>query len=215
MTEMHDLAALSGGGTADRQATLPAPLRELHQRVLRHFLVTGAAPTMACLREAAGFLGLDVGDAVTTLANADLVHTDDHQITVAYPFSGTPTPHVVAVNGCSTVHAMCAIDALGVPPMTGRDGTITSADVYTGARVHVEHHAGQWYFTPEDVAILMAQTGQDGPSSCCTCPHINFHISPLTATAYLAARPDLHGVALDQRRAIALATHLFGPLLRQ
>ena len=53
-----------------------------------------------------------------TLARDDLVHTDrDGEITVAYPFSGRPTGYLVRFEGGHEVHAMCAIDALGIAPM--------------------------------------------------------------------------------------------------
>jgi len=47
------------------------------------------------------------------------VHTDrEWEITVAYPFSGRTTDHVVRFEGCGhEVYAMCAIDALGIAPM--------------------------------------------------------------------------------------------------
>ena len=38
---------------------------------------------------------------------------------VAYPFSGRPTPHRVRFADGHEVHAMCALDALGVAPMFG------------------------------------------------------------------------------------------------
>jgi hypothetical protein len=48
------------------------------------------------------------------------VHTAlDGQIDIAYPFSRQPTGHIVRLTGHPPVAAMCAIDALGIPLMTG------------------------------------------------------------------------------------------------
>jgi hypothetical protein len=40
-------------------------------------------------------------------------------VAVGYPFSRTPTRHRVQLAGTPPVWAMCAIDALGIPQMTG------------------------------------------------------------------------------------------------
>lgn len=53
-------------------------------------------------------------------------------VAAAYPFSGIPTPHRVALDGLPAVFAMCAIDALGLPAMAGRNGRITSANPADG-----------------------------------------------------------------------------------
>ena len=56
----------------------------------------------------------------------------DGQIEVAYPFSRRSTGHTVHLTGHLPVAAMCAIDALGIPLMTGADGVIDSTDPTTG-----------------------------------------------------------------------------------
>ena len=66
------------------------------------------------------------------LAAVDAVHVVNGVVAVAYPFSGTPTPHRVELDGLPAVYAMCAIDALGLPFMASRDGRITSADPHDG-----------------------------------------------------------------------------------
>jgi hypothetical protein len=43
-------------------------------------------------------------------------------IRAAYPFSATQTPHRVRIAGGAEVWSMCAIDALGIPAMLGREG---------------------------------------------------------------------------------------------
>src|SRR6266568_8658416 len=127
MTDLSDLTRFTSGSIAGRAERLPGPLRDLHRAVLRRFLATGAAPTARWLRQAAADAGLDAS-AADALAAADAVHVANGIVAVAYPFSGTPTPHRVALDGLPAVYAMCAIDALGLPAMAGRDGQITSAD---------------------------------------------------------------------------------------
>lgn len=205
---------LAAGGTSDRQAGLPPLERALHRRVLRRFLESGQAPTAEWFDAAATECGLDALGAKEALARADLVHFAGGRVSVSYPFSGVPTRHVVSIDGFRTVHAMCAVDALGMIPMTDSPGVIDSADAWSGEPVRVVYRAGEWHFTPRGTVMLVAVTDSGDTSSCCTCPYINFHASTTSAEAFLAVNPALTGGVLDQGEAIALGKRLFGPLLR-
>jgi hypothetical protein len=203
-------------GTATRQANLPPGLRAMHQAVLTAFLNTGAAPTAEHLVELAGWLGLPPAEATARLAAADLVHLDrSGAATVAYPFSGTPTRHRVELPGRPPVWAMCAVDALGLPRMTGQNAQITSTDPHTGDPIRVEVVGATWAWRPTAAVVLLGCTRTaDGPRSCCTCPHINFHVDHAHAAAYLADHPELAGQIVDQITAVDIAGRTFGPLLR-
>ena len=103
---------------------------------MRQFLQTGTPPAVAWITGTATALGLD-GTALADLEAADLVRTADGIVTVAYPFSGTPTRQRVELDGFPAVYAMCAIDALGVPAMAGRDGKITATDPRDLSLIHI------------------------------------------------------------------------------
>ena len=63
----------------------------------------------------------DPRDALRQLAADDLIALDGRDTLVAaYPFSPTPTAHVVS-RGDVRAFEMCAIDALGIPFMLDRD----------------------------------------------------------------------------------------------
>lgn len=146
-------------GVAARQAGLPAAVRELHRWVLRVFLAAGQAPH----RDDVPVGGAGRDDAFGALGDVDLVHLDtDGHIAVAYPFSGRPTGHTVRLDGGPVLHAMCAIDALGIPLMTGRDGVIVSADPGDGHPIHIERRGETWRWTPEGTAVLLAQSSGRG-----------------------------------------------------
>jgi alkylmercury lyase len=208
-------------GTASRQAALPAPVRDLHRAVLRRFLDAGTAPDLSWLRQAARELGL--GDsAVAGLEAADLVHLDGGVVAVAYPFSGTPTRQQVELDGFPAVYAMCAIDALGIPAMTGRDGRIAAADPRDGTPVVVSVKGaggtdeGTWTWTPAGSVVVSGQLrdcGTDCASWEVMCPNTTFHASRDSARAYLAARSDLDGHVLDQDAAVETGRRFFGSLL--
>jgi hypothetical protein len=196
-------------GTGARQAALPPPLRHLHQAVLRHFLDTGEPPTREWLQSRAGA----TDDALAALSAADLVHLAGGVVAVAYPFSGVPRGHRVELDGGPAVWAMCAIDALGIPQLAGRDATITAADPADGRAVRVTVRGGEWTWTPPSTVVLMASTRDDGPSASCTCGYVNFYSQAEQARADLDARPDLVGQVLDQPTAVDLADAVFGSLL--
>jgi len=120
------------GGVAARLSSVPADVRQLHREVLRAFLATGRSPHPDDLPLTAG---IDRDAAFEQLADLDVVRLGaDGHVLVAYPFSGEPTGHSVHLDddgggGAGPVlHAMCAIDALGIPLMTGLDGVIESTD---------------------------------------------------------------------------------------
>ncbi|MBO0815146.1 MAG: hypothetical protein J2P30_08370, partial [Actinobacteria bacterium] len=113
------------------------------------------------VRLAAAALGL--GDsAVAELKDADLVHSDGRVVTVAYPFSGRPTRQQVELDVFPAVYAMCAIDALGIPVMAGRDARIAATDPRDGATVVVSVRGGRWRWTPSGAVVIFARTADCG-----------------------------------------------------
>src|SRR5215469_7060999 len=167
MTDLTDLTRFTDGSIAGRQERLPGPLRDLHRAVLRRFLETGTPPTARWLRQDAADAGLDAS-AVDELAAADAVHLVNGVVAVAYPFSGTPTPHRVELDGLPAVYAMCAIDALGLPAMTGRDGP----PIVIAAR------GGAWSWAPAGTVVVAGRAtdcGTECGSFEVMCPHTVFH----------------------------------------
>jgi alkylmercury lyase len=215
MTDLTDLTRFTSGSIAGRQQRLPGPLRELHRAVLRRFLTTGAPPTVRWLRHAAADAGLDA-PAVDELAAADAVHVVNGVVAVAYPFSGTPTPHRVELDGLPAVHAMCAIDALGLPAMTGRDGQITSADPHDSTPIVVTSRGGTWTWTPATTVVVAGRAtdcGTDCGSFEAMCPNTVFHASAENARAHLASHLGLDAQILDQDTAVECGRLNFGALL--
>lgn len=206
-------AALQPGwrfaATSARARRLPGGARGLHRAILTAFLDDGRAPDRTWLSAHSG----SAAD-LRRLSTEDLIEVDDAgEVVVAYPFSGRPTAHRVALDGGQPVWAMCAIDALGLPRMARRDGVIESADPVTGEPIRVAVLDGGWTWEPAGAVVLVARSGVDGPTSCCACPHMNFHARAATAESYLDGRAELSGQVLDQRSAVELADLCFGELL--
>jgi Alkylmercury lyase len=207
-----------GAGVGGRQAVLPDPLRVFHQRLLGAFLTGTGPPDRPVVAGLAAELGLDPRAALAALAAADLVHTDPAtgSITVAYPFSGRPTPFRVELAGGPAVFAMCAVDALGIPQMLRRDGRISSVDPTSGQPITVEVHAGVWRFQPATTVVLSGRTADgdacDTAADWC-CPYINFHTDREAADTYRGAHPGMTSQLFDQAEAVKTARWAFGGLL--
>lgn len=147
------------------------------------------------------------------LAAEDLIAVDgEGRLTAAYPFSPTPTPHLVSL-GRVDVYAMCAIDALGMPFMLGTDAVITSTDPRTGEPVRVTIVGGVVTFQPPEAVVVYAATAATGRSVDVCCSTINFFASAGSAQAWLAARPALAATLLDQDKAVTMGRDIFEPLL--
>ena len=209
---------LSAGSVKGRQDALPSALQEFHRRLLGAFLAEVGSPDAAVVDRLAAELELDPRAALAVLAAADVVHTDpaSGRISVAYPFSGRSTPHQVALAGGPTVHAMCALDALGIPQMTRRDGQISSADPTSGQPITVEVHRGTWRFKPATTVVLAGTAASGdacGAIADCCCPYINFHADLRAADAYRKAHQGLIAELLDQAEALEAARRVFGGLL--
>jgi Alkylmercury lyase len=206
---------LPASGVRGRQAGLPEPLRALHRRLLGAFLAHGGPPDPAAVAGMAADVGLEPRQALAALAAADVVHTDPASgtINVAYPFSGRPTSHRVRLAGGPTVHAMCALDALGIPQMTGRDALIGSTDPGSGQQITVELRRGAWRWRPATAVVLVATAAHGACVADCCCPWINFHTDPDHAQAYLKAHPGMTGELLGQAAAVQAAGRVFRRLL--
>jgi alkylmercury lyase len=194
---------------------LPPAIRELHRVVLRGFRDSGQVHRDD-LRPTAAALGVDLDDALHQLGSADLVHTrPDGQVEVAYPFSGRPTAHTVRLVGHPPVAAMCAIDALGIPLMTGCDGVIDSADPVSGLPIRIERRGAKWTWQPATAVVVVAQTVCPGTLADTLCGSITFHTDQQHAHAHLDRHPELHGHIIGQAEAISLADWAFRRLACQ
>src|SRR5260370_18156487 len=113
-------AGFLAAGGAGKRAGLAAGPRAVYQAVLRAFATQGRPPEPAELESAARRHGITAGQALATLAAADVLGLDDEgRIRMAYPFSAAPTPHLVTIAGGPLVYSMSATDPLGIPPMLG------------------------------------------------------------------------------------------------
>lgn len=223
MNAPHAQPPLKVGVTGERITGVSAGARSLHREILRGFASTGRPPDRDRLAAVAGS-GLD--GLLRELHDRDVVRLDEHgAILAAYPFSGRPTAHTVAIAGAATVYAMCAIDALGISAMLGRDTRIRSTDPHNGRPVTVTVHHGQAEWEPATAVVVNGVTATDADycspdaarpivpaiDRCCTV--LNFFTNRASARAWLAEHPAVSGVVLDQAQALRTGVETFGRLL--
>jgi Alkylmercury lyase len=208
---------LNGRPVKDRLNGSPAPHRDLHRKVLGSFLA-GKVPSTDLLRSWAAELGIELDDAVADLQQRDVMWLDPEAglVTVAYPFSGTPTEHRVELRDSgSEIFAMCAVDALGVPFLAGQLATVRSRDMMSGDEIEVLiDPIGVREWEPRGVVVLAAISG-DGPSASSCCPHVNFVSSREGAKTLLEKGSTQDGQIFEMREAIDLGERLFGTLLHE
>ncbi len=214
-----DVPQATSGDTRTARATRLTPAaRTLHLVILRAFADSGRPPSPADLDRNAHPLGVDAAAAMAELVAGDAVVLDrDGTVLAAYPFSATPTLHRVAVRGGPTVHAMCAVDALGMSAMLARPVTIIGREPDTDRQVviTVRVDGEQATFEPATAVVYAGTTGDwcCGPAAGQRCGTINFFTAPETASAWAARHPEVNGQILDQQQALAWGVREFAGLL--
>jgi hypothetical protein len=222
-------AQLAVGVTRDRLAAVTPAARAVHQAILQQFAASGTAADPAALATAASGRNA-VGGLLAELHDHDVIRLDDTgRVLAAYPFSGIPTAHTVRIDGGPTVYAMCAVDALGIADMLGRDVTIISTDPTSGHEIRVELRAGGAVWTA-DTAVVVVGSTTPAPAAdgCCPpgdaadgvlpaaercCGTMNFFTSTGSAQQWLDTHRDVTGVILGQGQAARLGADIFGHLL--
>jgi mercuric reductase len=140
-----------------RQAALAPYLRIVHRAIVRSLGETGKPPTQA---EIAAMLGSRQSalHALAVLGSNDLVIlngpvtrdeksgrrvvSEKAEVVGAYPMTTENTPHRVVLSGHS-VNAMCAVDALSISPLFGRETWIESRCHVTGTTIRILQHGTQ------------------------------------------------------------------------
>jgi hypothetical protein len=194
-----------------RLAPAEGGLRAVQQAVLRA-MAGGQHPGPAAL--AAVPAGGSLPGILARLAAGDYLVLDSlGQVRAAYPFSAVPTPHEVRLPGGVTVHAMCALDALGIAPMLGTGTVITSAEPGTARPVTVTVTAGHATWDPPGTVVLYAWRDHGGPAAQTCCDLINFFTSRKAARTWARAHPQGGAAILTADKASRLGAEIFGPLL--
>jgi hypothetical protein len=209
----------------ERLAAAPDDGQALYQVLLRSLAAGNGLPPVSEAGASAGLSEDQARTALAALVASELVAVDrDGAVVGVFPLSALPTRHVVHLSDGRQLHAMCAVDALGVPAMLGQPATVVSTDPGTGrtVRVHVPTEAAPGGLgqrtpgastavaDPPEAVVLLARADTGTLASAC-CSVIDFYADASAAQAVLDTRA-MAGAVLPVADAHALGVELFGRL---
>jgi len=198
------------------QALEPAQDR-VWRTVLELFARLGRPPGLYEISKETGLSVENLRILVSELQAHDLLGSDASAdvILYAYPFTGHETEHRVQLRG-QRLHAVCAIDALGIAGMFRRDVVIQSSCRTCGSRIEIGTAQGGKSLSharPVDTVVWydLAYSGRAAASCCLS---IAFFCSDAELQHWLSAqRPQRAGYRLMLDEALEVSRALFEPVL--
>lgn len=189
----------------------------LWRTILRLYVDLARPPDLV---EIAASTGIDTDTAaglLDVLRSRDLIGLDPHGggIQLAYPFTQAATGHSVELKG-RALHALCAIDALGVGAMYKTDATISSSCRQCGSMIRVKvAHEGRRL---EDVfpakAVVWYDFAYEGSAAASCCPAITFFCSGEHLEGWRHDQKTQRvGIDLTMAEALEVGRAVFGPVL--
>jgi Arc/MetJ family transcription regulator len=212
-------ASMIAAQRAERWSGLDAVEDLIWRTILQAFARSGAAPDVAWLAARTDLDEAVVAEILRALRRRDLVVLDGHGTAVhaAYPFSARETGHRVHLDGRGAVHALCAIDALGMGAMLACNTAIESSCPECGAPIRIatcdDGHALA-SVTPGTAVVWAGIRYADGCGATSGCTVKLFSCSDEHLTAW-HQRVDPHGAGfrLPVEAALQVGKGLFVPML--
>jgi hypothetical protein len=229
VTDIPDIATrLSAAGLPvdsliARRAQLPQAVQVLHRHILTTIATTGETPTTHQVEDWARQLNVAAPFALRALADAELIFVRDDAatrpadqaptVTGAVPFAPPgATAHRVKISGGPEVTANCAVDALGIPAMIGRDVEVHSTDPLSREAITAVSRDGEWTTEPATAVVFVGSNGSTSRVTESCCPAINFFSNADNARAYQRRRL-LEGDVMSVAEAAQAGALVFGELL--
>jgi mercuric reductase len=188
----------------------------VRRTILELYRELGQAPPLEELARRSDLTVERVDALLHRLTERDLVVLEGEQITGAYPLTDRPTEHRVWV-GDRTLHAMCAIDALGVGAMFGTDTTIESRCRLCGTAIDITTGAGgrRLETVLPAATVVFASIGyRDGCAATSLCTTIAFFCGDAHLCQWRSAQPrDGPEFRLWIEEAFEVGKAIFGPVL--
>lgn len=192
---------------------LPDPSRRLHRVLLEALLEreVGTVPSPETLAARTEIAVSEVPDRLQALAAADYLALDAAgRVVCLYPFSVTPTPHVVVIAG-QRRYAMCAIDALGVPAMLGQELAIDARCAVCNAPIALRVRPGEVVAAAPPTTMVVARRDEAEPAFAACCPFTVFLCDREHADQFMRRITGAHALSLSE--ALTHAEEIFGGLL--
>ncbi len=182
--------------------------------LLRLYTEHGHAPAAADLAAYAGLGEPEIRVLLLRLEERDLVVLDaQNEIIVgAYPFTDRDTGHRVTLDG-RILNAMCAIDALGVGDMCGRDIEINSHCPVCGGPISIttrDHGRALGNVQPQATVVWLGLRYEGGCAASSLCTVTAFFCSDDHLDAWFRERhPDGPGARLSATQALEVGRAIF------
>jgi len=220
-TARHALeAAFAVADRHEKWAGLGDEEDRVWRAVLQGFAAMARAPNTDGIAAAAGLPPSAVETALKRLRARDLVVLDERTgaVAAAYPFSEWPTGHRVRWDGMAA-EALCAIDALGMGAMLGRDTVVETACRHCGIPIRVATRRQGTELAavaPEGTVVWagMAYAGNCGATSGCALKVFFCREEHLDAWRE-AGGASAPGFRLSVDEAHQVGRAMFGPMLRR
>jgi len=208
----------AGSGFSKTWSRTLLPIEDLIWRtVIELFVTSGRPPSVLEIAEATGVSGEQARTILANLQAYDLLALDASATAIiyAYPFSGIPTEHRVKLYG-RHLHAVCAVDALGVASMLRTDTEIESSCRPCGARIEVVTcQNGRSLIHPRPTeAVLWYDFAYAQAAAASCCPAIAFFCSGEHLEQWLLAQNSKRfGSRLTLDEGLEVGRALFEPVL--
>lgn len=183
--------------------------------VLRRML-RGEPVSSATVGMATGLAPEEVEAALAALDAAGTIYRRDGRVAAAYPLSGSPTRHRLAV-GHATAYANCAFDALAVPFMVDDPIEIESACALCEGPIALRMSGGRVLSAQPEAPVVYGVSEaccEPGPAVLTRCPYITFFCGAGHAAAWQRAHPERTGTIASLADAVVRAGERFAAVAR-
>jgi hypothetical protein len=205
-------------GLAERwNHTLEPAQDRLWRTVLELFARSGKPPHLYQISEETGLSIESLRTFIGELEANDLLGSGPWSDVVryAYPFTSDQTEHHVQLRD-RKLHAVCAIDALGIAAMLGTDVVIESScrGCGSGIEIGTAYRGKSLSYARPINAVVWYDLAYSGCAAASCCPSIAFFCSEAELRQWVSAQnPQPNGYRLTLDEALEVARALFEPVL--
>lgn len=209
----HDATLAVESHTSEATLRLERAERRLHRSLIEAILATGSIPPVSELVTRLETSEEALRAGLATLVAADYLSLDeDGEVSCLYPFSPTPTSHVVVIDG-QPRYAMCAIDALGIPAMLGQELGIEGRCAVCNAPIAIDIRPGEIKNASPPTTRVVAQLDRAEPAFAACCPFTVFVCGQEHAEQFMRRIAGTRVLTLTE--ALTHAEAIFGGLLAE
>ncbi len=212
-------AILSAGKLLERWDGYGEDEDHVRRAIIKGLANLSHAPDSAWLAMSTGLDRDRVAELVERLVSRDLVVRDNRSGAVvgAYPLTTQATEHRVTLPQ-GTVHAMCAVDALGAGAMFGADVAIDSRCRACGSAVRIatkEKGTALGDVAPSTTVVWAGIGYRDGCAATSICTTIAFFCDDAHLEEWRQANHlDTNGFRLTPDEAMQVGRAVFAPVLK-